>query len=74
MMLKRVSLANWSIRDWDNAFVLLAKGRTGTIVSTFGDGSFSVKFDGNQDARFSFEEYDLYFQDHPLGYNQPCFN
>ena len=73
LILKRVSLANWAVKSWDNEFVLLPKGRTGTIVSTFRDGSLSVRFDGN-DAQFSFQEDDLYFPDSPLGYNQKCFN
>lgn len=60
-------------------FVSVAKksketyGRTGQIRSCFDDGSLGVLLDGNERI-LSFQESELYFPNHPLGYNQKCFN
>lgn len=48
------------------------KGRTGTIVQYIADSQlFDVSIDGWDTELFA--ESELYFQDHPLGYNQKCF-
>lgn len=48
-------------------------GRTGIIKSCHDDGSFGVLLDG-YDHVLPFLEEELYFPDHPLGYNQRCFD
>ena len=48
------------------------RGRTGTIIKHDVAGQlFSVFVDGWDDEIFA--ESEVYFPDHPLGYNQPCF-
>jgi hypothetical protein len=48
-------------------------GRTGQIKSCYDNGYFGVRLDGSSIIE-TFQEDELYFQDHPLGYNQPCFS
>mgnify|MGYP003475468211 CR=1 FL=1 len=48
-------------------------GRTGEIVSCYDDGTLGVRLDGRE-VIDAFDEDQLYFPNHPLGYNQGCLN
>lgn len=55
-----------------NSFQDEFKGRTGTLaVHDVNDQLFIVVIDGWDDEIFA--ENEVYFPNHPLGYNQPCF-
>ena len=69
---QQVCLAKTTARLWDGAPVILIKGRVGEIKSCYDNGAFGVRL-YDKDALFAFEEKELYFPNHPLGYNQPCF-
>lgn len=73
MMNQQVCLAKTTVRLWDGSIHLLCKGEVGVIKSCYDDGGFGVRL-YSKDALFPFREKELYFPNHPLGYNQPCFN
>jgi hypothetical protein len=53
---------------WNGEF----KGRTGEISLLCAKNTCYVRVDG-LDSDFGYQIDELYFQDSPEGYNQPCF-
>jgi len=74
MMNQQVCLAETAARLWDGSVHFLCKGEVGVIKSCYDDGGFGVRLYSKEDALFALREEGLYFPNHPLGYNQPCFN